>query len=537
MKKSNKTKSVKTLSLLAALFVLSGCATGGTTTSTASTAGSASTPASASVSDAPKTIDLSSLKVDKKTQPRVLITTDLEVDDMNGILLTLMYANDYDLAGLVWTAGAFHFSGNGTETFGEAISKYEYAGTKEYKIKCEGTTVGGTVANITQVKAYRPSEPGFFNRVIAAKYAEDYKLLSQNDPNYPTPDYLLSIAKTGNISFEGDYREETEGSKLIEAAILDEDTRPLHIMHWGGINTTVRALQSIYEDYHETAQWNDILKKVVAKVRFNGTGEDNCWAYSEMATKFPGIVTTDDYSGPKGLGNYFMANTTDQTPVGNGDATLLPYYQSDYLASHFKFNHGRVMNEFHLMHDGGVLYGEPDCYQYGIHTYIDWSESWDQGFGTRPADGSPLIALFGRKLEYDDYDWMCSQFGTATFVNMGLRSDVASHKESRYTQVMFENLASRADWTVKAPELCNHGPIASATSEKDFTVAAGATVSFSGKATDPDGNECTAKWWIPASESSWLTGETKTTTNPLYRCDQRDSCPWRYLHYQSQCRE
>jgi hypothetical protein len=99
MKKSNKTKSVKTLSLLAALFVLSGCATGGTTTSTASTAGSASTPASASVSDAPKTIDLSSLKVDKKTQPRVLITTDLEVDDMNGILLTLMYANDYDLAG------------------------------------------------------------------------------------------------------------------------------------------------------------------------------------------------------------------------------------------------------------------------------------------------------------------------------------------------------------------------------------------------------------------------------------------------------
>ena len=53
------------------------------------------------------------VKVDKSTQPRILITTDLEVDDMNGVLLSLMYADHYDLAGIVWTAGMFHFSGDG----------------------------------------------------------------------------------------------------------------------------------------------------------------------------------------------------------------------------------------------------------------------------------------------------------------------------------------------------------------------------------------------------------------------------------------
>ena len=44
-------------------------------------------------------------KTDKSTLPRVIITTDMEVDDANGILLTLMYANEMDIAGLVSTAG------------------------------------------------------------------------------------------------------------------------------------------------------------------------------------------------------------------------------------------------------------------------------------------------------------------------------------------------------------------------------------------------------------------------------------------------
>lgn len=52
------------------------------------------------------------VKVDKSQQARILITTDLEADDMNGVVLSLMYADHYDLAGIVWTAGMFHFSGD-----------------------------------------------------------------------------------------------------------------------------------------------------------------------------------------------------------------------------------------------------------------------------------------------------------------------------------------------------------------------------------------------------------------------------------------
>ena len=52
------------------------------------------------------------VKVDKSQQARILITTDLEADDMNGVILSLMYADQYDLAGIVWTAGMFHFNGD-----------------------------------------------------------------------------------------------------------------------------------------------------------------------------------------------------------------------------------------------------------------------------------------------------------------------------------------------------------------------------------------------------------------------------------------
>lgn len=52
-------------------------------------------------------------KIDKSKQARILITTDLEADDMNGVILSLMYADQYDLAGIVWTAGMYHFNGDG----------------------------------------------------------------------------------------------------------------------------------------------------------------------------------------------------------------------------------------------------------------------------------------------------------------------------------------------------------------------------------------------------------------------------------------
>ncbi|MGM9762154.1 MAG: nucleoside hydrolase-like domain-containing protein, partial [Candidatus Cryptobacteroides sp.] len=112
--------------------------------------------------------------VDKSSQARILITTDLEVDDMNGILLSLLYADQYDLAGIVWTAGMYHFSGDGGKhTLGEITPHYRCnAQHCEHRVK--------TAADLTE---YRPVDPTWLGRVLDY-YEEDYAYLSLNNPNY-----------------------------------------------------------------------------------------------------------------------------------------------------------------------------------------------------------------------------------------------------------------------------------------------------------------------------------------------------------------
>ena len=244
------------------------------------------------------------VKVDKSTQPRILITTDLEVDDMNGVLLSLMYADHYDLAGIVWTAGMFHFSGDGGKhTLGQITPNYRCnAQHCEHRVK--------TPADLTE---YRPVDPTWLGRVLDY-YEEDYKLLSKNNPNYPTPEYVRSITKVGNIEFEGDYRFETEGSNFIVDIIMDDDMRPLYIQHWGGINTTVRALYTIYEKYHGTPEWDAVLAKVVAKVRIGGSGEDNCRADSGIDKMFPGLQNGGYGMGFFSYGSFFAASKNGRRP-------------------------------------------------------------------------------------------------------------------------------------------------------------------------------------------------------------------------------
>lgn len=49
-------------------------------------------------------------------KPRILITTDGEVDDMNGFIRFLLYSNEFDIAGLVYSSSQWHYAGDGEGT-------------------------------------------------------------------------------------------------------------------------------------------------------------------------------------------------------------------------------------------------------------------------------------------------------------------------------------------------------------------------------------------------------------------------------------
>ena len=287
----------------------------------------------------------------------------------------------------------------------------------------------------------------------------------------------MAVYAEGNIAFEGDVRFDTDGSNLIKAAMLDDDMRPLYIHHWGGSNTTCRALLSIYEEYHETEQWDAILAKVVGKVVMVGEGEDYCVENTGVKDLFPGLVFG-------GLSSFFSYPS-----YGAAAGENAPYYtKAAYLLDAFKRNHGQVLAHFYLMDDGQVIYGEPMVAQYGLKTWVDWKE-------LRPNYSNSSYLPHVPRWDMDSYDWMACQF-SSEYIDIGLRRDV-NNRGGNYTEMMFEELAARADWACLPAEACNHAPVVTA-EVKDFEAAAGETVALTGAASDPDGNALTVTWSVPA---------------------------------------
>src|SRR3954452_15797185 len=166
-----------------------------------------------------------------QAKPRTVVTTDMEQDDYASLIRYLLYTNDVDTEGIVYTSSRFHWAGDGkgTEFF---LPGREYT-TPQTSWRWTGTR---TIQDIA-LKAY----------------AQVYPNLRVHDRGYPTPAELLSRVKVGNVVFQGEMSEDTPGSDLIKRLLLDNDPRPLYLQAWGGTNTVARALKAIAEQYSGNA--------------------------------------------------------------------------------------------------------------------------------------------------------------------------------------------------------------------------------------------------------------------------------------------
>ncbi len=174
-------------------------------------------------------------------KPRLLVTQDGEVDDMNSLIHTLLYANEFDLEGIVQTSSTLHWSGD------ENTESYRWMGTE------------------------------WMDEFLDA-YAEVYPNLIVHDPGYPSPEALREITVVGNIKLASEMTEITEGSELVKARILAEDPRPLFIEIGGGANTVARALLSIEEEYQDTDEWDMLYQHLCDHVILIAWGmQDTCY--------------------------------------------------------------------------------------------------------------------------------------------------------------------------------------------------------------------------------------------------------------------
>ena len=142
-------------------------------------------------------------------RPRVIVTSDGEIDDECSLVRFLLYANEWDIEGIITSSSQYHWRG------------HRWAGDD-------------------------------WTDPYLDAYAKVHPNLVKHDSRYPTPEYLRERTVLGNVDAEGEMEEITPGSQLIVRVLLDEsDDRPVWLQAWGGPNTIARALKTIEEEHPE----------------------------------------------------------------------------------------------------------------------------------------------------------------------------------------------------------------------------------------------------------------------------------------------
>ena len=417
--------------------------------------------------------------------PRLIVTTDGEVDDQNSMRHLLLYANDIDIDGIVYSASQFHWQGDGGKTtLGEVTKNNMNAEDKG-----------------EELTEYRPQEMGWIENLLNKEYAVDYNNLVQNDSNYPTAEELLAKVKVGNVEFEGDVREATEGSDYIKDAILDDDTRPVYIESWGGFNTVARALLSIAEEYKDTDEWDSIYKKVCGKAVIQGNGQDKTYEDYIQAI-FPDLML---YASSSINYGYYASQSAP------ADSNYM--FHGDWLTKNVKNGHGEMMNHYLLIGDGTHYEGELDRFQYGETTTIDGKE-FDQYDWLGEGDSVHWITLIPvglRGLENGNY----GSWGGRIAINGQALTSNGNYKEYDYTTgkrgefsgkrwitAIMEDWASRCDWAIGVG---NHAPKVSV-AETNLTAKKGESVQLQGEALDPDQDNLISTWTV-YQDASEYSGE------------------------------
>ncbi len=180
-------------------------------------------------------------------RPRILISTDIggtDPDDNQSMMHFLLYSNEFDTEGLV--SSPSYGDGNDREII----------------------------------------------RMIGL-YEQDLPVLKQHADRWPSADYLRSITKQGRRGAAPmcGYSTATEGSDWIVTCARKNDSRPLYILVWGGLDDVAQAL-------HDAPD-------IATKIRIHWIGGPNKkWSlpsYCYIAENFPDLWFIEDNESYRGF--------------------------------------------------------------------------------------------------------------------------------------------------------------------------------------------------------------------------------------------
>ncbi len=403
---------------------------------------------------------------------RTIYTNDGECDDMNTFLHQMLYLNDLELEGIVYSCSRFHY---------------------------EGIPEKG-------IAPMRWAPPEWMYRYIDA-YEKVYTALCAQDPDYPAPEYLRSITAVGNVKMVSEMEEVTPGSELIRKAILKEDDRKIYIQIGGGTSTVARALKSIEEAYADSPDWENIHRTVSDKVVIVMiVTQDETYA-SYISKVWPDIE---------------MIHCMEILPVAflYGEKAdppeALECFSGAWIQKHI-LSKGEYGSLYHTWMDGHEYPGEEWASQFGVNEELAkgnwWGKVQHQPYDMISEGDSPsFLYLLDRGLRsledpsYGGWGGRYEKLAENEFHNAhryyrscednapeGIRG--GAYATSRWICDWMNDFAARLSWTqTQDREKVNHRPVVSIKEGLDITASPGEKVTLHVKASCDEKDTMKLSW-------------------------------------------
>lgn len=421
-------------------------------------------------------------QISKQNKPRIVITCDPELDDNNSLIRFLLYSTDFDIEGLVYASSQFHWKGDGK-------------GTKWFVEGREYTRFG---LNMGPMESWRWSNDERFIHDAVEAYEKVYPNLIVHNADYPTPDYLKSKIKWGNIEFDGVFKKDTEGSNLIKALILDDKPGPLYITAWGGASTISRALKAIEDEFESTKEWPRLKEKIESKVVLCLSGDQDNTFENFIKPHFPGIEVLKTTFSTTPLGYNAQNGVSDENQI---------YYSPKWTYDNI-LDKGPLGSLYRVWGDGKQMVKDDIFDFFGfsglteeelrVKGYVVWTPLKDKNSFLGEGDTHTYLNLIDNGLRADQDQtfngWSRQQIDESIdFETLSVDRIQEVSKELDYIPAVQNGLAARFLWSV-TPVFndANHEPKISGPLE--YNVSAGKQIKLKVSITDPDGDRLQINW-------------------------------------------
>ncbi|MCC7009653.1 MAG: DUF1593 domain-containing protein [Acidobacteria bacterium] len=433
---------------------------------------------------------------DTRLRPRTIVTTDPELDDSNSLVRFLLYSSEVETEGLVYASSQFHWRGDGKGTrFSVPNREYFRGGLK----LCPCTSW-----------RWKPGERYIDDAVEI--YATVYPNLRVHDPHYPSPEYLRSRIREGNVEFEGDISKDTPGSDLIKDVLLDDERGPVYLLAWGGQSTIARALESIVLQYEGSPAWPAVRDKVSRKAIIQAFGDQDGTNASYIKAKWPSIEFRQMSTATWGYG---------------ARGVVRPEF-AQYLSAAWTREHVSSVGPFgafyRVWRDGKQMVPDDVFDYFGLDLPVEelrakgyqvWTPPQEKGAWISEGDTSTFMNLVDNGLRAHE-DASYGGWGGRNAPDTDASGASPRDYAARWFELAQRDFAARLKWTVTpAFAGANHEPVVSVTTGLSVTAAPGATVRLVATASDPDKDALTVSWWQYTDADTYPGTIAFSSTNTL----------------------